>query len=220
MNRKIKLFLTSILLIVIVSCNNVDTANNVDIIISSKMVTNPDTLHEYYSNGNIKLIRIKDTLQEKIILYKYDIKGNIQSYILALKYNNKIYANLYERSYINDEIKDNGYIISSIITNENNDKKSFVGDTFTISAIMACPPNCLFSLICHPENDTINYKRLELKKNKATYEFLPDTSGKYNFILSASLKDTLRDTIVNHNVLVILNVESPDRRSLQPLSSP
>ena len=111
MNRKIKLFLTSILLIVIVSCNNVDTANNVDIIISSKMVTNPDTLHEYYSNGNIKLIRIKDTLQEKIILYKYDIKGNIQSYILALKYNNKIYANLYERSYINDEIKDNGYII-------------------------------------------------------------------------------------------------------------
>ena len=208
-------FIIVIFLILSFSCKNISSENEDKkqveyTIFPNKKDSNPDTLIKYYSNQKVKYKRIKDTIQEKILIYKYDTIGNLKSYIISLKIDSNYYSTMFERDYVNNSIKDTGYIITGIIGNNDS---LVVGDEFSYNIVISRPPNCMYYLTAYINNDTLNYKTLEVTDNIAKFSYLPDTAGKYEIILNAGLKDTLIDTIVTHQVLVKLTIPSSKKKN-------
>ena len=177
------------LIYVLISCNSTTTDNNKnDDNIRVIYNTEVDTLIEYYKNGNIKLKRIKDTLQKKMIIYDYYRDGMIKKYSIAYKTGPNKYNVFFERKYIrNGKIKDTGNMIGVFGHFYNNNQD-------TRELMVARPPNCMYFLGVKRKEDT-SYAQLRLVNNIAISKFT-DTTERLELIYLISLKDTIRDTTV------------------------
>ena len=149
-----------------------------------------DTLISFYKNGAIEMKKIKNVKQKKIIVYEYFENGELRSYLISRNIHDGFFKRNYNKN--NNEIKDEGTIVGMVKLIEDS---IFVNDSVTFYILMARPPNCMY--YCTAQI-TPRYQEYHMKEkdNICSFTCCFDSVGTYEFLIRASLKDTLRDTIV------------------------
>ncbi len=180
--KNLLFIVNSLIFVVILACNN--EHSRTDYTIRILYPSNKDTVISYYENGNKKWMKIKDSTNNKIIIYDYYQNGELKRYSIGYKIDSNKYQIFFEREYLDNRVEDKGHIIGAILIPENNLSMR--------KLLIARPPHCVYSIAAIVDSCDTSFLKL---KNNYSYFKIPDTTKELNITYIALLKDTLLDTL-------------------------